>query len=600
MPYLLSRLLLIRLLCGFFFCIAALGASAAAPPALLLTDKTISFEIKNTIDILSDTMPGTDIAAVVLGDKGNFVPLGANSLLPFTPTNAVWVRLHLQRSASAPANWALHIPAPYLDQAVLYTPGSATGSWNRQIAGDHTALQHWTQAALYPDFSFSLPADKPQLIYLQLRNARPDAVPLRLASAEHRQWQRELEWVGIGILIGTLLMLLASTSIHFVQSRSRSDVLYVAFTLAMSFLTLNWTGLLALWLWPQQPAWSNHAYAVLPLFSTGAILLFIRHVYSLDVGFTWLDRLLILMGGLCLPLALLDWFADPVLSQHIFAAYMGAGPVLAFIAAALTWRRMRAVGKWLFAAYLPQGLCLLLIAAQMLGLMANWWELRYALLLVITASIPLIMHAFQIRTGDRRDLQVRANALKSQDALTGLLVKASFLAEVHSALDRARHGRASGAIVLVDVVNYNHLRRLYGDAVGEQCLLRAVVKLHRVLRDVDPAGRIDTARFGLILEGVTSRQALNERMVRLIGSGLIPLPGLKPEVTLQFHVACVLLTDFIPQDDGVVPQLEAVLDSISPRSRRPIRFLGSPHTQPIPPDANSTVNGDDIPSLSTT
>jgi diguanylate cyclase (GGDEF)-like protein len=505
----------------------------------------------------------------------------------------------LQRTSNASTHWTLHIPVPQLNHAVLYTPGATAGSWNRQLAGSLTAVRQWTHPALYPDFNFSLPADQPQLIYLQLRHFKPDAVPLRFATAQHRQAQRALEFVGIGILLGAIFMLLTSTSIHFAQTRNRVDMLYIAFTGVMSLVLLNWAGASALWLWPGLTTWSHHAYAVLPLLSTGATLLFARHVCSLDVGFVWLNRLVLLSATLCLPLALLQWVADPVLAHHLVAMYLGFGTLLVLIANALTWRRLRAIGKWLFAAYLPQGLCTLLIAVQMAGFFGHWWELRYALLLAMTASIPLILQAFQIRTGDRRDLQVRANALQSQDALTGLLVKKSFLTEVSNALDRARHGRASGAIVLVDVVNYTHLRRLYGDAVGEQCLLRAVVKLHRVLRDVDPAGRIDTARFGLILEGVANRQAMNERMVRLIGSGLIPLPGLQPEVTLQFHVACVLLSDFIPPDDSVIPQLEDVLNGISPRSRRPIRFLESPHTEPKAPDANSTVNGDDIPSRST-
>ena len=71
-------------------------------------------------------------------------------------------------------------------------------------------------------------------------------------------------------------------------------------------------------------------------------------------------------------------------------------------------------------------------------------------------------------------------------------------------------------------------------------------------------------------------------MVRLIASGLIPLPGLKPEVTLQFHVACLLLSEVLPKPSSVLEELGNVLEGISPRTRRPIRFLEPPMTEPAP------------------
>jgi diguanylate cyclase (GGDEF)-like protein len=221
------------------------------------------------------------------------------------------------------------------------------------------------------------------------------------------------------------------------------------------------------------------------------------------------------------------------------------------------------------------------LVAQMWHLIPDWWQARYVLVLAVAITVPLLQQALHTRIRERRETEERAKALPTQDALTGLLTASLFLQQVEQAVARARHDREPSAIVLVDVVNFKFLRESYGDAVAEQCLLRAAVKLHRVLRDVDPAGRLDSARFGLVLDGVHDRQALTERMVRLIASGLIPLPGLKPEVTLQFHVACLLLNEVIPEANSVLEELGNVLEGISPRTRRPIRFLEPPHTQPV-------------------
>ena len=126
---------------------------------------------------------------------------------------------------------------------------------------------------------------------------------------------------------------------------------------------------------------------------------------------------------------------------------------------------------------------------------------------------------------------------------------------------------------MVEVANLAEIRQAYGDTMAEQCLLRAVVKLYRVVRDGDPAGRIDTGRFGLILEGVRARDELQAKLVQLVASGLAPARGANFSVPLQFHIAGVLLGERLRAHTLVLRDLERLLASMSPRTRRPIRFL---------------------------
>jgi two-component system, sensor histidine kinase LadS len=80
---------------------------------------------------------------------------------------------------------------------------------------------------------------------------------------------------------------------------------------------------------------------------------------------------------------------------------------------------------------------------------------------------------------------------------------------------------------------------------------------------------------------------VTHRAARLIASGLMPLPGLKPEVTLHFHIAAVLLNERAVEPATVADDLDALLASMSPRTRRPIRFLDADNTQPVPLDSDS-------------
>src|SRR5204862_5201327 len=112
---------------------------------------------------------------------------------------------------------------------------------------------------------------------------------------------------------------------------------------------------------------------------------------------------------------------------------------------------------------------------------------------------------------ERHGAQIREQALSSQDALTGLLAPHLFHDRLRQVVSRYRRDRENSAVVFIDLVNHARIKELFGTAVAEQSLLRCVIKLSRLLRDVDTVSRIGEARFGLVLEGVSSRIAVTDR-----------------------------------------------------------------------------------------
>jgi two-component system, sensor histidine kinase LadS len=556
------------------------ATSAQGSPVILLDDGQANFQLSGLIDLRMEDLPGSSLTQIEKMGLQQFTAVPTEQLLPLSAGKTAWLRLRMVRAPGSGAVWTLHIPLPYLDYAAVYLR-DARGKWVAQVAGDTLAVDRWTRPALYPDFELQVNEQEVTEVLLQIQNFKPVLLPLRFAQEGARARQREIESLGLGALLGMMGMLVGVCAIHFSQSRSRDDGLYTAYTLLLMLVVSGSTGLTSLWLWPTSPVWANFAHMALPVMCLGATTLFVRHVTSLDVAYPRLAQTLYAVGLVSLPLALLTAVIDRSLVDRANSVFLATASTLIVLATALTWRRGYAVSRWLFLAYLPQGLAVLALVAQMWGWLPSWWQARYALVLAVAMTVPLLQQAFYARARERRDVQDRADALPTQDALTGMLTPALFQHQVDLAITRAKHDGEPSAIVLVDVINAKYLREHYGDAAAEQCLLRAAVKLHRVLRDVDPAGRLDSARFGLVLDGVKDREALAERMVRLIASGLIPLPGLQPEVMLQFHVACVLLQEIIPNQKTVLEELGNVMQGISPRSRRPIRFLEAPDTIPV-------------------
>jgi diguanylate cyclase (GGDEF)-like protein len=208
-------LLLAGMLCTAGTASTALAGALPVGPIKthLLSAAQPAFDIQDGVHALMETGPSAGIAAIADGARGAFLPHPAGTIYALSERNTLWIHLRLERAPNAPADWTLHIPLPYLDHAVLYQV-NPKGQWESQVSGDMTPVSQWTRPGLYPEFQLNNFSGGPQDVYLQIRNYKSLGIPLRLASAAARDSQREVEYVAIGLLLGSLAMLLAFLHSH--------------------------------------------------------------------------------------------------------------------------------------------------------------------------------------------------------------------------------------------------------------------------------------------------------------------------------------------------------------------------------------------------
>lgn len=574
MPYLPARLL-VALMC---FCAgAAWGANPATASTLVLSDGTPSVNITTQVYAWTDLGSTASIASVAAAAE-RFAPVPALARHTVTDKDTLWLRLTLVRSAGSTATWSLNIPLPYLDSVTLYQRDGA-GGWAAQTAGDRLAQEDWSRSGLYPEFDLNLPEGQAQDVYLRIRNFKAVGAPVRLATSQVRDSQRLLEASALGLLLGCLLAVSALSVVRYLEHKNRHDVWAAVYGVLIMATVAEVTGMLNLFFLPNLTDWGNYAYGVLPLVAAGAALLFVRRLYALSTHYHRYGLLLRVTGWGTIGSVFIYLFFDRPTADWLSTVVLVFALSVGLAAALVTWYGRSPIWRWLVLAYVPQYLCLLRMMAETLELLPVAWSMQYWMSIAVAFSVPVLVYALSRATHDRDEREVRAEQLPTQDALTGLLTEAAFLTHLEQALERTISTREPISLVMVKVINHEHIRQTLGDTVAEQCLLRAVVKLHRILRDVDPAGRVDTAHFALLLEGVATREALTERMVQLIASGLIPLPGLTPQVTLQFQASCVLLHENPLPLESALEQLKEVLQSMSPKTRRPIRFLEAVPTE---------------------
>lgn len=188
-------------------------------------------------------------------------------------------------------------------------------------------------------------------------------------------------------------------------------------------------------------------------------------------------------------------------------------------------------------------------------------------------SQPILLVALYLRSKEMHMVLARQGGLATTDALTGTLASHLFFDRLGAAAERFRKNRVKAGVLYIRVANLAFVREQLGPRIVEQSLIRAAIKLRRTLSDADTLARLDDSTFGAIFEFVGSREILSERGARLIAHGLMPLKGLEPPVVLQFHVAGWILADQPASAAQINEGLISTLASMSPRTRRPIRFV---------------------------
>ena len=550
------------------------------------------------ITLLSDENPAQDLSAASLmwiDDKGQksvtqvvaaraglaFLPSKAESVHMLGRDAALWQHYRFTVQDKSKEHWMLEFPQPLLDRITVYQ-SSAAGKWTSQSAGDTIPVADWPIPGRYAQFNLDMHEGGVHDVYVQIRNVANISVPVRATTHGYQTQRLQTDYLIVGLVLGALMLLIITCIAQSWAYRDYTYSLYAAYALVLMLTMSAWTGVAGHLLWNQSAAWTDLAPGCLGVLTGSSALLFINHICGVNPRKKWFEPMLFALGLAGLPVAIAYGLIDRGAGVIMISIYLITVALLGIIKAITTWRRRDVVGLWVLAAFTPTAMATVLLVCNVMGFVPSSWLTRYALMIGLIVEVPLLLMALNIRSRERHGVEARAQAMPTQDALTGLLTAHLFQDRLRQIVLRSKRHKEPTAVVYIKLVNYSYIKKTWGAAVGEQSLLRSVIKLRRILRDVDTVGRADEAVFGLILEGVSERSTVTELAARLIAAGLMPLKGLKPEVVLQFHVAAVLLGQNPGSAVDIDNALTETLQQMGPRTRRPIRFLDHELTQPSP------------------
>ncbi len=579
--------LLLGLACAFAAHAAPTTERPGARPALMLQDRQVELDGLESGEYWIDPT-GTASLEQVMANGVRFQPTRPEQIHSLGGQGTLWLHWRLASGHHEENGWLIAFPMPALDHVTLMQQNER-GRWIEQTSGDTLAMSRWAEPGRYPHFRLELPAGQPRDVYARIRHLTPANFPVQLLAESAYNQRIQLEYLGLGLTFGALLLLIAACLAQALVYRDAVYAWYAGYASVTTVGVAAYTGVAAHLLWPGFGALGDAPQAMLALLAGAAAILFVRNLIGIPVRYHVLDKVVYSAGLAGVALALLF----PAMAKGPGLAIVGvyvAGATLTNVAIAFAaWRRGDNVGAWVLVAYLPLTLAVAMAVLRMGGILPVSFGTQYAIVVAMAIEVPLLLVALNIRSRERHGAQIREQALSNQDALTGLLAPHLFHDRLRQVVARYKRDHDNCAVVFIDLVNYPAIKARFGSAVAEQSLLRSVIKLRRLLRDSDTVSRIGESRFGLILEGLNARAAVTDRAARLIAAGLMPLKGLKPEVTLQFHIAAVLLEERMLEAPELVEALGDLLGGMSPRTRRPIRFLEPETTEPAPLETDSAL-----------
>ena len=567
---------------------AAAATAPAAVPAFELDDVMLPMNAQEHGWAWVDAQGTATLEQVLQPGAVAFQPTNPDHIYSLGDKGALWLHYRLQRGRGERSGWLLTFPMPAIDSVTVYQQDMGN-RWVGHSAGDTLAVATWPEAGRYPHFRLDLPNGQPRDIYVRLKNVTSANFPVELMTASAYDQRVQLEYLGLGLTFGALLLLIAACLAQSLVYRDTVYAWYALYAFVTTLCVSAYTGVAPHLLWPNFGALGDALQPMLALVAGSAALLFVRNLTGIAARYRFVDKAVYWYGLAGIAATFVFPLVPKGLGLTAVAAYVMSVAMVNMWIAWAAWRRGDVVGAWVLFAYVPLSIAVGMVMLRLFGFIPVSFGTQYAIVVSMAIEVPLLLVALNIRSRERHGAQIRELALSTQDALTGLLAPHLFHDRLRQVITRFRRDKENAAVVFIDLVNHRRIKEHYGSAVAEQSLLRSVIKLRRLLRDVDTVSRIGEARFGLILEGVSSRIAVTDRAARLIAAGLMPLAGLKPDVTLQFHIGAVLLHERVSDAPDIVEALDALLAHMSARTRRPIRFLEPEVTQPAPLEADSAL-----------
>ena len=510
--------------------------------------------------------------------------VASNQAIPWAPTrqlaihrlntgNALWIRFTIPPAPDA-ERWYLEIPYPSVDRASLYTQDGA-GKWVAQVAGDRVPVADWPVPHRHPLLPVLVSAEEPRSYLLRIENPHSFGAPLQFVSESYLGFHEQSTSLILGIYFGLAGLAAAVGFLSAISLRDEAYAFYALGVLLMGLAQAAMTGIAGLHLWPHWPAWNDVAPMVFPVLTVGALLWFFSVTASLPERSMQLHRFLTGLALLSLPVAVGIVLIEPSFRFRLMVPYIVFSILVAIPAVAWAATRGDRYALWLLGGMAPVIVGSAFPLARLWGLVPVNFLTMYGMQVGIAIELPVMLVILMVRSQQRRENNRRIQGLDRIDPATGLINAQVFHERLSRMMVRSRRLKFQSAVLMIDIVNAEQIRRDFGARAAEELPLLVAGRLLTAAREIDAVARLSDLRFGMLVEGPLTPEEAAAAGPRIVARCLMPFKNKPVECVAQVRIGQTLVPTERADAQQVLERLSAMLANISPESKRAVFALTS-------------------------
>ena len=421
--------------------------------------------------------------------------------------NALWVRVHLFRSAQSPDQLVLQLGRPVWREADAYLlPADLTNASDKRPLGIGKLTRLHSR---YTAYAVEPPEGSSTLL---IRVAQYGALTpeFQLWDAEAFRHHAVDDALLQGLFYGMVVALLIYNAFLFFSTRDRAYFAYILWQSATLFYMLAISGVGQHQLWPGTPAWNGIGLVGgLSLMCAGglyfirAYLLLPRHAPRTDLALQIVQWLAITLAvAVLLPNS--GWMLIP--AQIIAAAAL----ILIALAALLRWKQHFIPAVILLASLLP----LLIVGFANIGRTLGWFPETFltsdALQWVSVFLALVLTYGLSVRVAQLRERATKLQDLLLKDPLTGLLNRNGLFDSGQRQLDRTHDSQAFAAVLWIDLDGLKRINDQFGHAAGDALIQATSARLREAFGPDAVCARLGGDEFAIVLPNLPSPRLAEE------------------------------------------------------------------------------------------
>jgi two-component system, sensor histidine kinase LadS len=501
-------------------------------------------------------------------------PAQAGVIYRLSTGKALWFRFSIA-PASEIERWYVEVPYPSVDRVTLYMQDNL-GDWTSQApAGDTLPVAEWPVPHRYPLLPILVTSEAPRNYLLKVENPHSFSAPIGFVSDSYLSSEGQRASLVLGIYFGLAALAALLGLLSAVSLRDPAYGFYALSVALMGLAQASMTGIAGLHLWPHQPWWNDRASMAVPVLAVGSLVWFFAMVVSMRERSPWFNRAIGSLALLAPVVSLAIMFVEPSLRYRLLVPYVIVAANMGTFGIIWAARRGDRYALWLLLGSLPVIVGSAFPTARVAGLIPVSFLTMYGMQIGIAIELPLLLVILMHRSQQRREHLRRMQGIDRMDPATGLMNEAVFMERLVRMIARSQRLKFRSAVILVDIVNADAIRRQFGPAAAEELPLHVAGRLLAASREIDGVARLSEYRFGMLIEGPLNPEDIASAGPKVVARCLMPFKDKPLQWVAQVRVAQTLVPAERADPQQVVARLQALLSNVPAESKRAVFSLTS-------------------------